>query len=275
MSKKKETGKVILVPEKSGAKTSKILCHLRKNRKKCILKKRISEQDQTKIQACDTGEMRMKEEKISNYVRLCEEWAERFLTMDQEDLRKRVPELKEEKDFLTIVHFGRKYGISLKDGRIRSLDGGREPDTTEMLNVYTLLGYAKENAFFMDKWVPFADLRNARPFAPAYKIGETDVFAATFSGHEKELREAFLKLGGKELPQGDVGYEIQAFACMPMRFFFWERDEEFEAQGNILFDYSATDFNHVESAVSIADVGIRRLAEIAGLPLGGKSFQMR
>lgn len=39
----------------------------------------------------------------------------------------------------------------------------------------------------MNKWVPFADLRNARPFAPAYKIGETDVFGATFSGHEKNF----------------------------------------------------------------------------------------
>ena len=52
-------------------------------------------------------------------------------------------------------------------------------------------------------------------------------------------------------------------------------DEEFEAQGNILFDYSATDFNHVESAVSIADAGIKRLAELAGLPVRGKSFQMK
>ena len=109
----------------------------------------------------------------------------------------------------------------------------------------------------------------------ADQIGETDVFSATFSGHEKELREAFQKLDGRELPQGDVGYEIRAFDCMPMRFFFWERDEEFEAQGNILFDYSATDFNHVESAVSIADSGIKRLAELAGVPLRGKSFQMR
>ena len=39
----------------------------------------------------------------------------------------------------------------------------------------------------MDKWVPFADLRNARPFAPAYQIGETDVFSATFSGHENGI----------------------------------------------------------------------------------------
>lgn len=217
----------------------------------------------------------MKDEKISNYVKLCEDWADKFMKMDQENLRKRVPELKEENGFLTLIHFGRKYGISLNDGSICSMDGQQEPDTTEMLNIYTLLGYAKEGALFMNKWVPFADLRNARPFAPAYKIGETDVFGATFSGHEKELREAFCKLGGKELPQGDVGYEIRAFECMPMRFFFWERDEEFEAQGNILFDYSATDFNHVESAVSIADAGIKRLAELAGLPVRGKSFQMK
>ena len=124
----------------------------------------------------------------------------------------------------------------------------------------------------MDKWVPFADLRNARPFAPAYQIGETDVFGATFSGHEKELREAFHKLDGRELPQGDVGYEIRAFDCMPMRFFFWERDEEFEAQGNILFDYSATDFNHVESAVSIADSGIKKACGACRSPSQGEIF---
>ena len=110
------------------------------------------------------GENKMKDEKISNYVKLCEDWADKFMKMDLENLRKRVPELKEEKGFFTLVHFGRKYGISLKNGRICSMDGQREPDTTEMLNIYTLLGYAKEGAFFMNKWVPFADLRNARPF---------------------------------------------------------------------------------------------------------------
>ena len=217
----------------------------------------------------------MAEERTSNYIKLCDEWAEKFLQMEKKELMNRLPELKEEDGYLKITHFGVPFGIRLDNGRIDRLDGRAKANTTEMLNIYTLLGYAKEGAFFMNKWVPFADLRNARPFAPAYKVGETDVFGATFSGHEKELREAFGKLGGKELPQGDVGYEIRAFECMPMRFFFWERDEEFEAQGNILFDYSATDFNHVESAVSIADAGIRRLAELADLPVRGKSFRMK
>lgn len=42
----------------------------------------------------------MKDEKISNYVKLCEDWADKFMKMDQENLRKRVPELKEERIFL-------------------------------------------------------------------------------------------------------------------------------------------------------------------------------
>ena len=49
----------------------------------------------------------------------------------------------------------------------------------------------------MNKWVPFADLRNARPFAPAYKVGETDVFEATFSGHEKNFGRPLANLEEK------------------------------------------------------------------------------
>ena len=50
----------------------------------------------------------MQEEKISNYVKLCMEWADKFMQMDRQDLLRRVPELKEEKGYLTIEHFGRK-----------------------------------------------------------------------------------------------------------------------------------------------------------------------
>lgn len=44
----------------------------------------------------------MQEEKISNYVKLCMEWADKIMQMDRQDLFKRVPELKEENGYLTI-----------------------------------------------------------------------------------------------------------------------------------------------------------------------------
>lgn len=149
-------------------------------------------------------------------------------------------------------------------------DGSGAGHNGELKYYDTSLATQKEGAFFMDRWVPFADLRNASLLHQHTRSVRRMCSVQHFPAMRRSCREAFIKLGGKGLPQGDVGYEIKAFQCIPLRFFFWDRDEEFEAEGNILFDYSATDFNHVESAVSIADVGIKRLAEIAGLPLRGK-----
>ena len=93
----------------------------------------------------------MKEEKVSNYIKLCDEWAEKFLRMDKAELMKKLPELKQEDGYLKIVHFGVPFGVRESDGKIERLDGKTEANATEMLNIYTLFGYVKEQAFFMDK----------------------------------------------------------------------------------------------------------------------------
>lgn len=51
----------------------------------------------------------MKEEKVSNYIKLCDEWAEKFLRMDKAELMKKLPELKQEDGYLKIVHFWRAF----------------------------------------------------------------------------------------------------------------------------------------------------------------------
>ena len=55
----------------------------------------------------------MKEESKSNYEKLCDDWRGRFLEMDRAELRRRLPELREEGEFLTIFHFGKKYGVKI------------------------------------------------------------------------------------------------------------------------------------------------------------------
>ena len=68
-----------------------------------------------------------------------------------------------------------------------------------------------------------------------------------FPDMQRNFGKRLMKLNGTELPQGDVGYQINAFACEPMRFYFWDRDEEFEAQANMLFDSEITEFMHEET----------------------------
>lgn len=206
-------------------------------------------------------------EKISNYEKCIADWEERFLSMDHEELLQRIPSLKREGEFLTVVHFGKTFAVSTKTGKITVLPAHTAATQNELFNIYTFFWYCSPLAHFRDEWLPFASLKNAGVFASAFQKGTLDVLAKTFAGHADALEEALLALGGKKLAVGDVGYEISAFSEIPMRVIFWDQDEEFPAQANMLFDKSSTEFIHVESIVTIASVCIKRLAEISSASL--------
>lgn len=209
----------------------------------------------------------MKRDEISNYEKLCDQWREQFLKMDQQQLMQALPELKPEGDYLTLYHFGRKYGIHRLTGQIDPMDGTHTASITVKLNIFTLFGFVSPSAQFKDEWVAFENLKGTSPFAKAFKNGIIQPFAQTFTGHMDKLELAMKAMGGKRLAHSDMGFQVNAFECIPVRFLFWEGDDEFPAQANILFDASATDFIHGESIVSIAMVGLVQLAEEAGLPL--------
>ena len=214
----------------------------------------------------------MKPDGTDNYEKWCEEWRLRFLDMDQRELLKRLPELKEEGGYLTLRHFGRKFAVGRRDGRITAPEDDAPVLRNEKLNIYTLFGYVKAGARLTGEWVPFEKLKNTSPFAKAFRNGVTEPFARMFDGRSGALEQACLSLGGKKLPWSDMGYELSAFECIPVRFLFWEGDEEFPAQGNLLFDAGATDFIHGESIVTIASVGLSRLAGAAGVPMDSAAF---
>lgn len=208
----------------------------------------------------------------SNYAKLCEYWRGRFLELDEQELAAKLPELNWQEEHILLTYYGKEYCISRKDGRIQELNSTGCVSCENQLTIYNLLWYAKEGAHIRNQWVPFRNVRNASPFTSAFTAHVLQPFSETFSGHLENLHHAAQKLGGIVLPQGDAGYQIKAFDCIPVQFFFWDGDDEFRAQSNILFDYSVTDFIHVESTVSIASDGILRLAEEAGLPLKGHIY---
>ena len=211
-------------------------------------------------------------DETNNYVKWCEQWREKFLKMDQEEVKKRLPELKDEGDWLTICHFERRLGVHKKSGKIIAMDDHDPVTCYERLNVYTLFGYVSPLAHYKDDWVRFDRLKDTSPFSKAFQEGVIEPFSRMFSGHVEQLSQACEKLGGKKLPWSDAGYELKAFACIPVRFLFWDGDDEFPAQGNVLFDASATDFIHGESVVTIAAIGLDRIVKLAGVPMDRSTF---
>ena len=209
---------------------------------------------------------------VTKYDLMDAEWARRISGMDISALMAKLPELRREDGCLTLRHFGRKYGISLSDFSIAPMEDSLPVSHNARLNIYTLLWYCSPDARNTGDFRPFESLRNAGPFGPAFKKGINGPFAAAFFGRTERLRAAFEALGGTPLTVSDAGCQLSAFDCIPVQFYFWDGDDEFPAQANMLFDYGCTDFIHVESIVTIASEGLRVIADAAGVPLSRSAF---
>ncbi len=200
---------------------------------------------------------------MNNYELQLLQWEQRMLSLSPSELVKKLPELQWIDNELRIRHFGRLVSMDLSSGKLRCLSVGKTLGLNAKLNIYTLLWYCKENAKLSGKWVSFHDIKAVAPFTPAFQKSVINALSLTFQGKEVKLTEAVLALGGYQLRRNS--YFLPAFACMPLMINFWDGDEEFPPQANILFDENACEFIHPESLVTIASEAVRCLAEKAAL----------
>ena len=207
-----------------------------------------------------------KEEKnTDNYKMLCEKWREIYRDLDHDALERQFGlECDEEARYVTYFH--EKYRLDKKSGMLTLVsDPDRELGFHTVMTIYHLFYYSKPEARVKGEFVPFRQVKRAAPFDGAFRRNILEPLAKAFDGKAEELRRACVALGGESVSQGDVGYRVSAFDWMPLMVVFWDGDEEFPAQANILFDADITDFLHEETVVCAATDLFRRLVEEAGL----------
>ena len=207
-----------------------------------------------------------------NYERLRRFWAGEVAKMDFDALAERFG-LRRDSEALYIVYFAREYRVDAKTGEITAADAPEERLSYDtVMAIWHLFYYAKPYARVRGEFVPFRNVRRLAPFEPNYQQTILKPFAQAFTGKPELLRLACEKLGGRPIRQGEVGYELDAFACMPLCVTFWDADDEFEAQANILFDADITDFLHEETVVLVASDLTAHLFRAAGLNDKAVSF---
>ena len=203
---------------------------------------------------------------IDNYERLIEQWREKAMGFDYKERYEALGLPGYNEGDLPIVSFGRLYEISRTDARVRDVaQPGRKLDYQTVLSIYHLFHFSVKWPVNSGRFVPFRDVKRCGPFAPAFKKQVLQPFAKAFEGKKELLIEAGGKLGFRRLPQSDAGFEAKAFECMPVQILFWDGDDEFSAQANILFDENITDFTHEETVVVIGDNAAKSLLSAAGL----------
>jgi hypothetical protein len=75
-----------------------------------------------------------------------------------------------------------------------------------------------------------------------------------FSQNPAKLIEAGEKLGGGKADFGDAAVTINALPRVPITFVVWRGDEEFGAEGNVLYDSTITDYLPVEDIIVLSEV---------------------
>lgn len=205
----------------------------------------------------------MKEKDKSNYEQVRETWRLKFLEMDQEVLIRKF-NLEAEEDALYILYFSKKLRIDRRTGEIT--DQGTSPGFDTAMTIYNTFYYAKEHPKSSGNLVAFRQVKRVYPFEAAYRRTIISRLQETFTGKTAELKKACELLGGTPLPQGDVGYVLPVFPFLNIAVLFWDADEEFEAQANMLFDSDITDFMHEENVVCVAADAVYYLTKAAGLP---------
>lgn len=207
----------------------------------------------------------MDRENRSNYDKVIETWRLKFLQMDHEALVRKF-HLEADREALYLTYFNHKMRLDRTDGRITMCaQPERELTFNTVITIYNLFYYAIENSMASGKLVPFREVKRVYPFEAAYKKTILSEIQKTFSGHTEELIAACRKLNGQELPQGDAGFILPVFPFLNIAVLFWDGDEEFEAQANMLFDSNITDFLHEENVVSVAADAVYYLTDAAGM----------
>lgn len=204
----------------------------------------------------------MPENRQSNYDQVIENWRLKFLEMDQEELIRKF-QLEADEEFLYIIYFSKRFRIDRKNGFIT--EDGKSPGFDTVMNIYNTFYYSAAHPVASGNLVAFRQVKRVYPFEAAYRRTIIFRLQELFAGKTEELRKACEALGGTLLPQGDVGYVLPVFPFLNIAVLFWDRDEEFEAQANMLFDSEITEFMHEENVVCVAADAVYYLTLAAGM----------
>lgn len=209
----------------------------------------------------------MEEKNQSNYDRVVETWRKKFLDMDQEKIIRKF-HLESDEASLYVTYFSNTLRIDRQTGVITFEGGklsGESPGFNTSVTIYNMFHYSKDDPKASEKLVPFREVKRVYPFERAYQNTIIQKLQDTFSGHVEELKKACESLGGVRMSQGDAGYILPVCPFLKIAVLFWDGDEEFQAQANMLFDSNITDFMHEENVVGVASDAVYYLTLAAEL----------
>lgn len=204
--------------------------------------------------------------KKNNYETMRDQTRPYFLTFDQEELIRKL-DLKHDEDYLYLRFCSRPYRIGRKTGIVEwSEDGFQravEGDFSESMTIYDILCYSKKDRSLSGEYAPSSSLKGIvyTGMNAGTSMGSNET-AEYFNAHVDRLEQACIALGGIPEGKGDLAYRIPLFDFLPVRFSFWQADEDFPPEVRLLWDTNVLQYMHFETLFYAAGHLLKRLEEL-------------
>jgi len=93
-----------------------------------------------------------------------------------------------------------------------------------------------------NKLISFKELPGGGNYFRTFSNRAIEPLVEHFGEQPHGLIGVTARLGGRKVDFGDVAVSINAFSRVPITIVLWQGDEEFPAQGDILFDAAISDY---------------------------------
>ena len=180
---------------------------------------------------------------------------ERFLTYDQQEMIQKLG-LKADGQRILIRFFSQDYVLQRSSALVFTGDHLASPEEARI--IYAYLTYSSKMPSQTGEWLATAKV------CPQVNLSSYAKELACFEGNLSALKEACHHLSGDPSSSGDVSFLFTVFPGLPVWFQYWDKEDEFDSDLQLLWDSSVTEFLPPDAITAVIEYLIHRLLTEGG-----------
>ncbi len=170
----------------------------------------------------------------------------------------------QEQGFLEMDYLGRPLRVGADPITVQARDQGPELPLAEQALVLHYLVRARGSEP-KGNWITFREVPSGEFYWSAFVKRAKEPLVGFFGSRPGLLLELAPLVGGSPAPDlaGDTAVVVRAFPRVPLLLQLWEGDDEFPAEGNLLFDETVAEYLSTEDIALTAGLPIYKMMALA------------
>lgn len=195
---------------------------------------------------------------MNNYDKMLADAQKRCAGYDMAALAAK-PGVEDTPEALKTCFLGQEVRIRKADAQVTV--NGKNADFGQALSVYDWLCDRKSYAASAGIFCPISSLPGV--YVSGKGLGmQMPTLSGRIDRDPEQFRAAMAALGAKQIPLGDLGWQLDIFPGFPMQLKFYFGDDEFPPQLTLMWDHNSLQFVRYETLYYIAGCLHERLRQL-------------